>query len=164
MEGFVFMWFQLYLKIHAIFHKNWSLPPLDNNVNTLNLSTIFWYKAAAVFSDTEISMLSFCRAFISQLITGYLPSLILQLFLRLIPPVMIMLSSVQGYVAFSKIERSACIKVLLFSVWNIFFANVLSGSALYQVDVFLEPKKIPFVLAEAVPAQVQNSILQFDCS
>lgn len=70
---------------------------------------------------------------------------------------MVMLSSAQGYVAYSQTERSACIKVLWFSIWNVFFANVLSGSALYRVDIFLEPKTIPFVLAEAVPAQVQYS-------
>lgn len=68
---------------------------------------------------------------------------------------MIMLSSMQGYISFSQIEKSACSKVLWFTVWNVFFANVLSGSALYQVNVFLEPKRIPSVLAEAVPSQVR---------
>ncbi|KAF8012894.1 hypothetical protein BT93_I0913 [Corymbia citriodora subsp. variegata] len=91
--------------------------------------------------------------FISEVITGYLPSLILQLFLSLIPPVMMALSSVQGYIAFSQIQKSACIKVLWFTIWNIFFANVLSGSVLYRVSVFLDPKNIPTVLAEAVPGQ-----------
>ncbi|KAA8547957.1 hypothetical protein F0562_004386 [Nyssa sinensis] len=66
---------------------------------------------------------------------------------------MIMISSMQGFIAFSQIEKSACIMVLCFTIWNIFFANVLSGTALYQVNVFLEPKNIPSVLAEAVPSQ-----------
>ncbi|KAG2714231.1 hypothetical protein I3843_03G020000 [Carya illinoinensis] len=91
--------------------------------------------------------------FVSEVITGYLPSLILQMFLSFVPPIMIMFSSMQGYISLSQIEKSACIKVLWFTIWNIFFANVLSGSALYQVSVFLEPKKIASVLAEAVPAQ-----------
>ncbi|KAK4490718.1 hypothetical protein RD792_001419 [Penstemon davidsonii] len=90
---------------------------------------------------------------ISQVITGYLPSLILQMFLSLVPPVMIVLSSIQGYIALSQIEKSACTKVLWFTIWNIFFANVLSGSALYRIDVFLELKRIPELLAVAVPAQ-----------
>nr|XP_027187716.1 CSC1-like protein HYP1 isoform X2 [Cicer arietinum] len=90
---------------------------------------------------------------VSQVITGYLPSLILQLFLSFIPPTMIMLSSLQGYISRSQIQKSACTKVLLFTIWNIFFANVLSGSALYRVNVFFEPKSIPRVLAEAVPSQ-----------
>lgn len=91
--------------------------------------------------------------FISQVITGYLPSLILQLFLSFVPPIMIMFSSIQGHISLSKIEKSACSKVWWFTVWNIFFANALSGTALYHVQVFLEPKKIPQVLAEGVPAQ-----------
>nr|XP_016511340.1 PREDICTED: CSC1-like protein HYP1 [Nicotiana tabacum] len=92
-------------------------------------------------------------AFVSQVITGYLPSLVLQLFLYLVPSIMIMLSSIQGYIALSQIEKSACIKVLWFTIWNIFFANVLSGTALYRAEIFLEPKKIPAVLAVAVPGQ-----------
>ncbi|GMI67423.1 hypothetical protein 1, ARABIDOPSIS THALIANA HYPOTHETICAL PROTEIN 1 [Hibiscus trionum] len=92
-------------------------------------------------------------SFVSNLITGYLPSLILQLFLSIVPPVMILFSSMQGYISNSQIEKSACIKLLWFTVWNIFFANVLSGSALSIVNIFLEPKKIPSLLGEVVPAQ-----------
>ncbi|XP_027153211.1 CSC1-like protein HYP1 isoform X1 [Coffea eugenioides] len=92
-------------------------------------------------------------SFISHVVTGYLPSLILQLFLYFVPPIMVVFSSIQGYVALSEIEKSACIKVLWFSIWNIFFANVLSGSALYRFSVLLEPKEIPNLLAVAVPGQ-----------
>lgn len=99
------------------------------------------------------------RTFVSEVITGYLPSLILQLFQRIVPPIMMMLSSVQGHNALSQIQKSACFKFLLFTIWNVFFANVLSGSALYQVNVFLEPKEIPLVLAEAVPSQVKIFLL-----
>ncbi|KAK2636143.1 hypothetical protein Ddye_030935 [Dipteronia dyeriana] len=91
--------------------------------------------------------------FVSQVITGYLPSLILQLFLKIAPPVMEFLSSIQGYVSHSEIEKSACNKVLWFSIWNIFFATVFSGSVLYQINIFLDPKNIPGKLAVAVPAQ-----------
>lgn len=76
------------------------------------------------------------------------------MFLSLVPPVMIVLSSIQGYIALSQIEKSACIKMLWFTVWNIFFANVLSGTALYRIDILLEPKRIPELLAVAVPGQV----------
>ncbi|XVE68191.1 hypothetical protein DITRI_Ditri09bG0048800 [Diplodiscus trichospermus] len=91
--------------------------------------------------------------FVSDLITGYLPSLILQLFLSVVPPIMILFSSMQGYISQSQIEKSACTKLLWFTVWNIFFANALSGSALTMVNIFLEPKKIPSLLGAAVPAQ-----------
>ncbi|KAK7340580.1 hypothetical protein VNO77_21287 [Canavalia gladiata] len=92
-------------------------------------------------------------AVVTQVITGYLPIQILQVFLSSVPPIMIMLSSLQGYISWSQIQKSACTKVLWFTIWNIFFANVLSGSALYRLTIFLEPKEFPRVLAEAVPAQ-----------
>lgn len=91
----------------------------------------------------------------SQVITGYFPILILQVFLSFVPALMVMLSSLQGYISWSQIQRSACTKVLWFTIWNIFFANVLSGSALYRLNYLLEPKEFPRVLAEAVPAQVR---------
>ncbi|XP_058010008.1 CSC1-like protein At1g69450 isoform X5 [Hevea brasiliensis] len=94
--------------------------------------------------------------FVSQVITGYLPSLILQLFLKIVPPIMEFLSSIQGYISHSDIEKSACNKVLWFTIWNIFFATVFSGSVLYLVNIFLEPKDIPAKLAVAVPAQFKN--------
>ncbi|KAF7828020.1 CSC1-like protein [Senna tora] len=91
--------------------------------------------------------------FVSQVITGYLPSLILQLFLKMVPPVMEFLSSIQGYISHSDIEKSACDKVLWFTIWNVFFATLFSGSVLTSLSIFLEPKSIPQRLAVAVPAQ-----------
>lgn len=90
---------------------------------------------------------------ISQVITGYLPSLILLLFLKVVPPIMWYLSSIQGHISNSQIERSACDKVLWFTIWNVFFGNVLSGSVLTQISILLEPKNIPGKLALTVPAQ-----------
>ncbi|CAK9186148.1 unnamed protein product [Ilex paraguariensis] len=91
--------------------------------------------------------------FVSQVITGYLPSLILQMSLKMVPPIMQFLSSIQGYISYSQIVRSACNKVIWFTVWNVYFANVLSGSIFTQFSLFLEPKDIPARLAVAVPAQ-----------
>ncbi|XP_021812465.1 CSC1-like protein HYP1 isoform X4 [Prunus avium] len=90
---------------------------------------------------------------VSEVITGYLPSLILQMFIALVPPIMIMLSSMEGCISFSQIEKSACTKMLCFTIWNIFLANALSGTVLYRFDIFLDPKEIPGILADAVPAQ-----------
>jgi len=121
-------------------------------------SIVFLAFTISMFFNWSFPIFVF-RSVVSQVITGYLPSLILQLFLSFVPPIMIMLSSMQGYISWSQIQKSACTKVLWFTVWNIFFANVLSGSALYRVNVFLEPKNIPRILAEAVPSQVRIVIV-----
>ncbi|XP_057485013.1 CSC1-like protein At1g69450 [Actinidia eriantha] len=91
--------------------------------------------------------------FISQVITGYFPSLILHLFLKVVPPIMKFFSSIQGYISNSDIEKSACNKVVWFTIWNVFFGNVLSGSVLDELSIWLEPKNIPGKLAVTVPAQ-----------
>ncbi|XP_058081976.1 CSC1-like protein HYP1 isoform X6 [Magnolia sinica] len=97
--------------------------------------------------------------FVSQVVTGYLPSLILQMFLSFVSPIMKLFSSMQGYISHSQIERSASSKVLWFTIWNVFFANVLSGSVISQLKLFLDLKNIPSRLAAAVPAQLLNVYL-----
>ncbi|CAI9096534.1 OLC1v1032711C7 [Oldenlandia corymbosa var. corymbosa] len=94
--------------------------------------------------------------FVHQVITGYLPSLILLFFLWLIPHIMKFLSSAQGYISHSEIIRSACNKFLWFTIWNVYFGNVLSGSVFNQIYTFLEPANVPSRLAVAVPAQFIN--------
>lgn len=93
------------------------------------------------------------KSAVSEVVTGYLPSLILLLFLRIVPPIMWLLSSVQGHISNSQILKSACEKVVWFTIWNVFFANVLSGSALSNLYIFLDPKTIPLKLGVLVPQQ-----------
>ncbi|KAH7660744.1 Calcium-dependent channel 7TM region putative phosphate domain-containing protein [Dioscorea alata] len=93
---------------------------------------------------------------VSQVITGYLPSLILHLFLSFVPPIMKLFSTMQGFIALSEIEKSACNKMLWFTIWNIFFANVLAGSISSRLEIFYDPKTIPSKLAVLVPAQLLN--------
>lgn len=145
----------------ATFVRRWILK-LVVFVAAIVLTLLFLIPVVFVQGLTNLNMLEtyfpFLKSiltitFVSQVITGYLPSLILQMFLYFVPPIMQLLSSMQGYVSHSQIEISACRKVLSFTIWNIFFANVLSGSVLNILNVFLDPKSIPTRLAAAVPAQ-----------
>ncbi|KAI4366506.1 hypothetical protein MLD38_022377 [Melastoma candidum] len=93
------------------------------------------------------------KKLMSQIITGYLPSVILLLFLLAVPPIMMLFSAMEGSISRSGRKKSACFKVLFFMVWNVFFVNVLSGSVISQLSVFSSPKDIPAELAKAVPTQ-----------
>jgi hypothetical protein len=42
--------------------------------------------------------------------------------------------------------------------YGLFFANVLAGSAIGQLEIFLDPKEIPSRLAVVVPAQVAHAL------
>lgn len=96
----------------------------------------------------------FCRQFISQVITGYLPSVILILFFYAVPPLMMYFSALEGCISRSIRKKSACIKVLYFTIWNVFFVNILSGSVIRQLNVFSSVRDIPAQLARSVPTQV----------
>ncbi|CAD6269440.1 unnamed protein product [Miscanthus lutarioriparius] len=122
--------------------------------------------AAFVFSKLGLSQLEqlqqrlpFLRGilkkkyYMTQLVTGYLPSVILQIFLYTVAPIMMLFSTLEGPTSHSERKRSACCKVLIFTVWNIFFANVLSGTVISQLNVLSSPKDIPVQLAKAVPGQ-----------
>ncbi|CAN6309870.1 unnamed protein product [Urochloa humidicola] len=93
------------------------------------------------------------KNYMTQLITGYLPSVILQIFLYTVPPTMMLFSTLEGPISHSERKKSACCKVLYFTIWNVFFVNVLSGSAISQVTALSSPKEIPMQLARAVPVQ-----------
>ncbi|XP_056167486.1 CSC1-like protein RXW8 isoform X2 [Syzygium oleosum] len=93
------------------------------------------------------------KKFMNQLVTGYLPSVVLMLFLYIVPPTMMLFSAVEGSFSRSGRKKSACRKVLYFMIWNVFFVNVLSGSVISQLNVISSPKGIPAQLARAVPTQ-----------
>ncbi|KAL5558722.1 hypothetical protein UlMin_034933 [Ulmus minor] len=93
------------------------------------------------------------KKFISQVVTGYLPSVILILALYTVPPTMMLFSAVEGSISRSGRKKSAGCKVLYFTIWNVFFVNVFTGSVIRQLRVFSSVKDIPAQLANAVPAQ-----------
>ncbi|KAK8347596.1 hypothetical protein V6Z11_A06G029200 [Gossypium hirsutum] len=96
------------------------------------------------------------QKFIHRVVTGYLPSVILMLFLYAVPPTMMLFSAMEWNISRSQRKRSACIKVLYFTIWNVFFVNVLSGSIIRQLTVFSSFKDAPTQLARAVPTQILN--------
>ena len=87
--------------------------------------------------------------------TGYLPSMILNGFIYLVPFAMLGMASFEGCIANSQKEIKACNMVFYFLLGNVFFLSILSGSLLDQIgESFEHPKNIPNRLASAVSAQV----------
>ncbi|KAL3840515.1 hypothetical protein ACJIZ3_025106 [Penstemon smallii] len=95
------------------------------------------------------------RKFVEQLITGYLPSVIFMLFLYIVPPIMMVFSTLEGAISRSRRKFSTCVKVTYFIIWNLFFAIILTEAALdhYQVSILNlgDPRNIPNLLAKAIP-------------
>nr|XP_024930643.1 CSC1-like protein RXW8 isoform X3 [Ziziphus jujuba var. spinosa] len=93
------------------------------------------------------------KKYFSQLVTGYLPSVILILAFYAVPPTMMLFSAAEGCISRSGRKKSACCKVLYFTIWNVFFVNVFTGSVIRQLRVFSSVKDIPAQLANAIPLQ-----------
>ncbi|XP_065029822.1 CSC1-like protein At3g54510 isoform X2 [Musa acuminata AAA Group] len=91
---------------------------------------------------------------LSSFLTGYLPSVILNSFIYVIPYAMVYMASLEGYISQSRKEMRACSMVFYFLVGNVFFLSLLSGSLLQQIgESFTHPKDFPSHLASAVSAQ-----------
>ncbi|CAL1395680.1 unnamed protein product [Linum trigynum] len=93
------------------------------------------------------------KDYINHVVTGYLPSVILTLFLYTVPPTMMLFSAIEAPISRSGRKKSACLKILYFTILNVFFVNVLSGSVISQLSVFSSVRDIPLELAKAIPTQ-----------
>lgn len=103
--------------------------------------------------------LSLCRPGLSSIVTGYLPSAILNCFVYTVPFAMIQMSKLAGYISRSKKDIKACNMVFYFLVANVFFLSLLSGSLLDQIgESFTHPTDFPSRLASAVSAQVSRNM------
>ncbi|GMN53733.1 hypothetical protein TIFTF001_022862 [Ficus carica] len=92
---------------------------------------------------------------LSSVVTGYLPSAILNGFIYIVPFAMLGMAMLAGSISKSKEEIKTCNMAFYFLVGNVFFLSLLSGSLLDQIgESFSHPKDIPTRLASAVSAQV----------
>ncbi|XP_039850739.1 CSC1-like protein At3g54510 isoform X3 [Panicum virgatum] len=94
---------------------------------------------------------------LNSIVTGYLPSMILNGFIYLVPFAMLGMASFEGCIANSQKEIKASNMVFYFLLGNVFFLSILSGSLLDQLgESFTHPKDIPSRLASAVSAQMED--------
>uniref|UniRef100_A0A9I9D375 CSC1-like protein At3g54510 n=1 Tax=Cucumis melo TaxID=3656 RepID=A0A9I9D375_CUCME len=99
---------------------------------------------------------------LSSIVTGYLPSAILNGFIYVVPFAMLAMAKLAGCVSRSNEEIKACNMVFYFLVGNVFFLSLLSGSLLDELEEYLtHPRNFPSHLASAVSAQV-TFVLQAD--
>lgn len=88
--------------------------------------------------------------------TGYLPSVILNGFIYIVPFAMLGIAKLGGSVSNSKVEIKSCNMVFYFLVGNVFFLSLISGSLLDEIgESVTHPRDFPSHLARAVSAQVK---------
>ncbi|KAK1625819.1 hypothetical protein QYE76_000416 [Lolium multiflorum] len=93
------------------------------------------------------------KPYMFELVTGYLPSVILLIFLYTVPPIMMLFSTLEGPTSHSERKKSACRKMLYFLIWNVFFVSLASGTVINQLNSSSTTKDIAVRLASVIPGQ-----------
>lgn len=102
------------------------------------------------------------RPGLSSIVMGYLPSVILNGFIYVVPFAMFGIAKVGGSISRSKVEMKTCNMVFYFLVGNVFFLSLISGSLLEEIgESFEHPKNFPSHLARAVSSQVSWNYMIF---
>ncbi|GAB2258367.1 hypothetical protein Droror1_Dr00014527 [Drosera rotundifolia] len=91
--------------------------------------------------------------FIKSFLQGFVPGLALKLFLYFLPSLLMLMSKVEGHVAYSSLERRAASKYYYFMLVNVFLGSIVTGTAFQQLHAFLHqsPSDIPRTIGVSIP-------------
>ncbi|XP_024964106.1 CSC1-like protein At4g02900 [Cynara cardunculus var. scolymus] len=90
---------------------------------------------------------------IKSVIQGFLPGIVLKLFLIILPMILMAMSKIEGFTALSALEARSAGKFHLFLLVNVFFGSIIAGTALEQLKEFLNqsPSEIPKTVGVSIP-------------
>ncbi|KAL3517546.1 hypothetical protein ACH5RR_020135 [Cinchona calisaya] len=90
---------------------------------------------------------------IKSIIQGFLPGIVLKIFLILLPSVLMTMSKIEGFTSLSSLDRRSAAKYHLFLLVNVFFGSIITGAAFEQLKTFLNqsPTEIPKTVGVTIP-------------
>ncbi|KAI3773097.1 hypothetical protein L6452_04296 [Arctium lappa] len=90
---------------------------------------------------------------IKSVIQGFLPGIVLKIFILFLPMIVMAMSKIEGFVAISTLEARSAAKFHLFLIVNVFFGSIIAGTALQQLKEFLnqKPADIPKIVGVSIP-------------
>ena len=86
-----------------------------------------------------------CRKFIKSVIQGFLPGIVLKLFLIFLPTILMIMSKFEGFTSLSSLERRSATRYYLFNLVNVFLGSIIAGSALEQLNSFIKQSANEYV-------------------
>ncbi|XP_065877461.1 calcium permeable stress-gated cation channel 1-like [Euphorbia lathyris] len=91
--------------------------------------------------------------FIKSVIQGFLPGIVLKLFLIFLPSILMVMSKFEGFLSLSSLERRAATRFYIFNVVNVFLGSIITGTAFEQLNTFIKQstKEIPETIGVAIP-------------
>lgn len=80
-----------------------------------------------------------------SLIQGVLPGIALKIFLIVLPLILMTMSKIEGFTSHSTLERRSAGKYYLFILVNVFLGSIITGTALEQLESFLNQAPTEYV-------------------
>ncbi|CAH1431757.1 unnamed protein product [Lactuca virosa] len=90
---------------------------------------------------------------VKSVIQGFLPGIVLKIFLIVLPMILMEMSKIEGLTAVSALEARSAGKFHLFLLVNVFLGSIITGTALQQLKEFLDqsPSQIPETVGVSIP-------------
>ncbi|OEL20893.1 CSC1-like protein [Dichanthelium oligosanthes] len=152
-----------------VFWANLAIPFVELSVRRLIIAVSFFFltfffmvpiafvQSLANLDDIE-KELPFLKPIIERnslkpVIQGFLPGIILKIFLILLPTILMAMSKIEGHTSLSGLDRKTATKYYIFLFVNVFLGSVITGTAFQQLDEFIHQSanKIPEVVGESIP-------------
>ncbi|KAM7258874.1 hypothetical protein ACFE04_014615 [Oxalis oulophora] len=152
-----------------VYWKNLAIPYISLTIRKLIMAVAFFFLTfffiipiALVQSLASIEQIEkkapFLKPiievnFIKSFIQGFLPGIVLKLFLIFLPTILMIMSKFEGFISISSLERRAASRYYLFNFVNVFLGSIIAGTALDQLNTLLKqsPSEYPRTIGEAVP-------------
>lgn len=152
-----------------VYWDNLAIPYVELNIRRLLMAValfflIFFFMVPITFVQSLANIDGIEKVFpflkhliekrsVRSFVQGYLPGIILKIFLLLVPIVLMFMSKIEGFTSFSSLERKAAAKYHLFILVNVFLVSIIAGTALQQLKKFLHqaPSEIPKTVGVSMP-------------
>ncbi|KAH0463048.1 hypothetical protein IEQ34_007630 [Dendrobium chrysotoxum] len=91
--------------------------------------------------------------FIKSFIQGFLPGIVLKVFLIFLPMILMIMVKFEGFISISSLERRAATKYYIFLFVNVFLGSIIAGTAFQQIETFIHQSvsEFPKTIGIAIP-------------
>ncbi|KZV25536.1 hypothetical protein F511_27521 [Dorcoceras hygrometricum] len=152
-----------------IYWKNLAIPFFSLSVRKLVISIsvfalVFFYMIPIAFVQSLANLEGLERvapflrpvvewSFLKSFMQGFVPGLVLKVFLYFLPAILMVMSKIEGHVALSVLERRTAAKYYYFMLVNVFLGSIVAGTAFQQLDAFLHQSatQIPRNIGVSIP-------------
>ncbi|XP_022954896.1 calcium permeable stress-gated cation channel 1-like [Cucurbita moschata] len=93
------------------------------------------------------------RDFVKSFVQGFLPGIVLKIFLIFLPTILMIMAKFEGFTSLSSLERRAAARYYIFNFVNVFLGSVIAGAAFEQLGSFIKQSadQIPKTIGVAIP-------------